>query len=182
MKKYNLDEFEFSQRYSFSLFVSCILALSFVYSIIPFCHPEKLTLLNPNCPAKYWFYLVATGNLYLLPPSHPWDIFVWDWTNYLFILYLILLFLSSYLFFWDKIERSHYWLNNIVTTAKQGEELDGRLVSFLLKVRTTYLFFYRVLGFFIRIPWKIYLMHETRVCSIFAFLFLWDTKVEPTIV
>lgn len=95
---------------------------------------------------------------------------------------LILLFLSSYLFFWDKIERSHYWLNNIVTTAKQGEELDGRLVSFLLKVRTTYLFFYRVLGIFIRIPWKIYLMHETRVCSIFAFLFLWDTKVEPTIV
>ncbi|KAL0818450.1 hypothetical protein ABMA28_008911 [Loxostege sticticalis] len=42
-------------------------------------------------------------------------------------------FSQSYLFFWDKIERSHYWLNNIVTTAKQGEELDGRLVSFLLK-------------------------------------------------
>ncbi|XP_063832964.1 bleomycin hydrolase [Ostrinia nubilalis] len=42
-------------------------------------------------------------------------------------------FSQSYLFFWDKIERSHYWLNNIITTAKQGEELDGRLVNFLLK-------------------------------------------------
>ncbi|CAG4932099.1 unnamed protein product [Colias eurytheme] len=36
-------------------------------------------------------------------------------------------------FFWDKIERSHYWLNNIVNTAKQGEKLEGRLVNFLLK-------------------------------------------------
>lgn len=42
-------------------------------------------------------------------------------------------FSQSYLFFWDKIERSHYWLNNIVQTARQGEELDGRLVNFLLK-------------------------------------------------
>ncbi|KAL4713633.1 hypothetical protein ACJJTC_002980 [Scirpophaga incertulas] len=42
-------------------------------------------------------------------------------------------FSQSYLFFWDKIERAHYWLNNIVTTAKQGENLDGRLVNFLLK-------------------------------------------------
>nr|XP_032527012.1 bleomycin hydrolase isoform X2 [Danaus plexippus plexippus] len=42
-------------------------------------------------------------------------------------------FSQSYLFFWDKIERSHYWLNNIVKTAKQGEKLDGRLVNFLLK-------------------------------------------------
>ncbi|XP_045770057.1 bleomycin hydrolase [Maniola jurtina] len=42
-------------------------------------------------------------------------------------------FSQSYLFFWDKIERSHYWLNNIVTTARQGEKLDGRLVNFLLK-------------------------------------------------
>ncbi|XP_034828093.1 bleomycin hydrolase [Maniola hyperantus] len=42
-------------------------------------------------------------------------------------------FSQSYLFFWDKIERSHYWLNNIVTTTRQGEELDGRLVNFLLK-------------------------------------------------
>ncbi|CAG9791283.1 unnamed protein product [Diatraea saccharalis] len=42
-------------------------------------------------------------------------------------------FSQSYLFFWDKIERSHYWLNNIVSTAKQGEALDGRLVNFLLK-------------------------------------------------
>lgn len=42
-------------------------------------------------------------------------------------------FSQSYLFFWDKIERSYYWLNNIVATAKQGEELEGRLVNFLLK-------------------------------------------------
>lgn len=42
-------------------------------------------------------------------------------------------FSQSYLFFWDKIERSHYWLNTIVSTAKQGEQLDGRLVEFLLK-------------------------------------------------
>ncbi|XP_026313478.1 bleomycin hydrolase isoform X2 [Hyposmocoma kahamanoa] len=42
-------------------------------------------------------------------------------------------FSQSYLFFWDKIERSHYWLNNIVSTAKAGEPLDGRLVNFLLK-------------------------------------------------
>ncbi|KPI98983.1 Bleomycin hydrolase [Papilio xuthus] len=42
-------------------------------------------------------------------------------------------FSQGYLFFWDKIERSHYWLNNIVQTARQGEELEGRLVNFLLK-------------------------------------------------
>ncbi|XP_049879120.1 bleomycin hydrolase [Pectinophora gossypiella] len=42
-------------------------------------------------------------------------------------------FSQSYLFFWDKIERSHYWLNNIVATAKEGEKLDGRLLNFLLK-------------------------------------------------
>ncbi|KAI8441956.1 hypothetical protein MSG28_005628 [Choristoneura fumiferana] len=40
---------------------------------------------------------------------------------------------DPYLFFWDKIERSHYWLNTIVATAKQGEQLDGRLVNFLLR-------------------------------------------------
>lgn len=42
-------------------------------------------------------------------------------------------FSQSYLFFWDKIERAHYWLNNIVATARQGEQLEGRLVNFLLK-------------------------------------------------
>lgn len=42
-------------------------------------------------------------------------------------------FSQSYLFFWDKIERSHFWLNNIVETAKKGEKLDGRVVNFLLK-------------------------------------------------
>ncbi|XP_037974586.2 bleomycin hydrolase isoform X2 [Plutella xylostella] len=42
-------------------------------------------------------------------------------------------FSQSYLFFWDKVERCHYWLQNIVRTARAGEPLDGRLVGFLLK-------------------------------------------------
>lgn len=43
-------------------------------------------------------------------------------------------FSQSYLFFWDKIERCHFFLNNIVETAQRGEEVTGRLVSFLLSV------------------------------------------------
>lgn len=43
-------------------------------------------------------------------------------------------FSQSYLFFWDKIERCNYMLNNIVKTAKLGEPVDGRLVSFILHV------------------------------------------------
>lgn len=39
-------------------------------------------------------------------------------------------FSQGYLFYWDKIERCHYFLNNIVQTA--GEAVDGRLLSFLL--------------------------------------------------
>ena len=41
-------------------------------------------------------------------------------------------FSQAYFFYWDKIERSYYFLNNIVETAKRGEEVNGRLVSFLL--------------------------------------------------
>ncbi|XP_077299691.1 bleomycin hydrolase-like [Arctopsyche grandis] len=41
-------------------------------------------------------------------------------------------FSQGYLFFWDKIERCHYWLNSIVETARRGEKVDGRLVAFLL--------------------------------------------------
>ncbi|XP_063218773.1 bleomycin hydrolase isoform X2 [Bacillus rossius redtenbacheri] len=41
-------------------------------------------------------------------------------------------FSQSHLFFWDKIERCNYFLNNIVLTAKRGEPVNGRLVSFLL--------------------------------------------------
>lgn len=41
-------------------------------------------------------------------------------------------FSQAYFFYWDKIERSYYFLNNIVETAKRGEKVDGRLVSFLL--------------------------------------------------
>ncbi|XP_014216750.1 bleomycin hydrolase isoform X2 [Copidosoma floridanum] len=41
-------------------------------------------------------------------------------------------FSQNYLFFWDKIERSNCFLHNIVTTAKRGDELDSRVVQFLL--------------------------------------------------
>ncbi|XP_032295481.1 bleomycin hydrolase isoform X1 [Drosophila virilis] len=41
-------------------------------------------------------------------------------------------FSQAFLFYWDKIERCNYFLNNIVKTAKRGEKVDGRLVSFLL--------------------------------------------------
>jgi bleomycin hydrolase len=41
-------------------------------------------------------------------------------------------FSQAYFFYWDKIERSYYFLNNIVESAKRGEEVSGRLVSFLL--------------------------------------------------
>lgn len=43
-------------------------------------------------------------------------------------------FSQGYLFYWDKIERCHYFLNNIIETASRGEEVTGRLVSFLLHV------------------------------------------------
>ncbi|KAJ8682926.1 hypothetical protein QAD02_018718 [Eretmocerus hayati] len=41
-------------------------------------------------------------------------------------------FSQSYLFFWDKVERSNYFLNNIVKTAKRGDTLDSRVVQFML--------------------------------------------------
>jgi len=41
-------------------------------------------------------------------------------------------FSQGYLFYWDKIERCNYFLNNIVETALRGEEVNGRLTSFLL--------------------------------------------------
>ncbi|CAH0549297.1 unnamed protein product [Brassicogethes aeneus] len=41
-------------------------------------------------------------------------------------------FSQGYLFFWDKIERCNFFLNNIVKTARRAEPVDGRLVSFLL--------------------------------------------------
>lgn len=41
-------------------------------------------------------------------------------------------FSQSYLFFWDKIERCNFFLNNIVETARRNEPVDGRLSSFLL--------------------------------------------------
>lgn len=41
-------------------------------------------------------------------------------------------FSQAYLFYWDKIERCHYFLNNIIETAKKGESIDSRIVAFLL--------------------------------------------------
>ncbi|KAL2884062.1 bleomycin hydrolase [Colletotrichum sp. CLE4] len=39
---------------------------------------------------------------------------------------------QSYLFFWDKLEKSNYFLEQIIDTAAAGEDLDGRLVQALL--------------------------------------------------
>lgn len=38
----------------------------------------------------------------------------------------------AYLFFWDKVERSNYFLNNVVEMWRRGETVEGRLFSFLL--------------------------------------------------
>jgi len=46
-------------------------------------------------------------------------------------------FSQGYLFYWDKIERCNYFLNNVVKTAKRNEKVDGRLVSFLLNDPTS---------------------------------------------
>jgi len=42
-------------------------------------------------------------------------------------------FSQSYVFFWDKVERSNYFLRAYVETAKKGESDDGRLLAHLLK-------------------------------------------------
>jgi len=42
-------------------------------------------------------------------------------------------FSQAYLFFWDKIERCNFFLNQIVVSLKKGEKIDGRLMSFLLE-------------------------------------------------
>ncbi|KAK8749943.1 hypothetical protein OTU49_015141 [Cherax quadricarinatus] len=41
-------------------------------------------------------------------------------------------FSQSYLFFWDKLERCNYFLNKMVECTRRGEDVEGRLVSFLL--------------------------------------------------
>lgn len=41
-------------------------------------------------------------------------------------------FSQSYLFFWDKIERSNYFLHTIAETALRKEPIDGRLMAHLL--------------------------------------------------
>lgn len=42
---------------------------------------------------------------------------------------------QAYLFYCDKIERTNFYLNNVVETYKRGEKVDGRLMSFILSVR-----------------------------------------------
>ncbi|XP_060865392.1 bleomycin hydrolase-like [Metopolophium dirhodum] len=42
-------------------------------------------------------------------------------------------FSHAHLFFWDKIERSNFFLNAIVSTAKDGHTLDSRTVMHILK-------------------------------------------------
>lgn len=51
-------------------------------------------------------------------------------------------FSQAYLFFWDKIERCNFFLNNIVETARRGEKVEGRLVSFLLNVKYKIIYFH----------------------------------------
>ncbi|XP_045103001.1 bleomycin hydrolase-like [Portunus trituberculatus] len=41
-------------------------------------------------------------------------------------------FSQAYLFYMDKLERCNYFLNKMVECAKRGEEVEGRLLSFLL--------------------------------------------------
>ncbi|XP_077995432.1 bleomycin hydrolase-like [Glandiceps talaboti] len=41
-------------------------------------------------------------------------------------------FSQNYLFFWDKIERSLFFLHAYAETSKKGEQVDGRLFNFLL--------------------------------------------------
>lgn len=41
-------------------------------------------------------------------------------------------FSQQYLFYWDKIERSYFFINTYVELSKKGEEPDGRLMMYLL--------------------------------------------------
>lgn len=41
-------------------------------------------------------------------------------------------FSQAHLFYWDKIERANYFLQNIILTAKRGEDVNSRTVSYIL--------------------------------------------------
>jgi len=41
-------------------------------------------------------------------------------------------FSQAHLFYWDKIERANYFLQNIILTAKRGEDVTSRTVSYIL--------------------------------------------------
>lgn len=87
-------------------------------------------------------------------------------------------FSQGYLFFWDKIERCNYFLHNIVKTARRGEAVDGRLVSFLLQVSVHTFIIFLIYFFYIhsrKICICIYLficmLHNTILKQCSAFLF-----------
>lgn len=46
-------------------------------------------------------------------------------------------FSQGYLFFWDKIERCNFFLNNVIETMKRNEPVDGRLAAFLFNDPST---------------------------------------------
>jgi len=90
------------------------------FSLIDHTFSEKVT---PECKAtnqhksgRCWLF--AALNLMRLPfaKKHKLEDFE---------------FSQSYLFFWDKLEKSNYFLESIIKTAE--EPFDGRLVSHLLK-------------------------------------------------
>ena len=41
-------------------------------------------------------------------------------------------FSQQFLYFWDRIERSYYFINVFEELARKGEDVDGRLMMFLL--------------------------------------------------
>lgn len=67
-------------------------------------------------------------------------------------------FSQAYLFFWDKIERTNFFLNNVVETAKRNEPVEGRLLSFLLNVSVTKIY-----------PWECNIFKES-MCFVRAFI------------
>lgn len=81
--------------------------------------PEGKPLTNQKNSGRCWIF--AALNSIRIPFMKQYNIDEFE-------------FSQTYLFYWDKIERCHYFLNNIIETAAKGEEVDGRLVSFLLHV------------------------------------------------
>ncbi|XP_012286411.1 bleomycin hydrolase isoform X2 [Orussus abietinus] len=79
--------------------------------------PEGKPMTNQKHTGRCWAF--ATLNVIRIPIMKQYNLDEFELSQ-------------AYLFFWDKIERCNFFLHNIVKTAKQGEPVDGRLVSFLL--------------------------------------------------